>query len=104
MLDRNLCEDPYLAHAAEVRENIIPRTLFLELIQCNTDVHKVRSDIHNAMDTMPALYTLFLHEDLIARTLAYERGLKAYRLNEIEAGRGDSGRPTYNEVLGVSGL
>jgi len=108
MLDRNLREDPYPAHAPEVRENIIPRsTLFLELFQptsSETDVLEVRSDIHDAMDATPAVYTLFLHEDLIARTFAYERDLKAYRLNEIEAGRGDPGRPAYDEVFGVSGL
>jgi hypothetical protein len=108
MLDRNLREDPYPAHAAaKVRENMVPCMLFLELFQptsCETDVLKVRSDIHDSMDATPTLYTLFLHEDFIARTLSYERDLKAYRLNEIEAGRGDPGRPAYSKVYGVSGL
>jgi hypothetical protein len=107
MLDRNLRDDPYPAHAAEVRENMIPRMVFLELFQLTsneTDVFKMRFDIHGGMDATPALYTLFLHGDLIARTLAYEQDLKAYRLNEIEAGRGDPGRPAYDEVFGVSGL
>ena len=97
MLDRNLREDPYFAHAAEVRENIIPRTLFPERhfqpTPCETDVLKVRSDIHDGMDATPALYTFFLHEDLISGTLPHERDLKAYRLNEIKAGRGNPGRP-----------
>ena len=104
MLDRNLREDPCPAQAAEVRENVIPRTLFLELFQptsCETDALKVKSDILEGMDATP---TLFLHEDLIARILPYERDLKVYRLNEIEPGRGDPGRPAYNEVFGVSGL
>ena len=56
------------------------------------------------MDAKPALYTLFLREDLIARILVYERDLKAYRLNDIEAGQGDPGEPAYNEVFEVSGL
>lgn len=86
----------------EVRENMIPRTLLRELFQptsCETDFHKVRSDMHDGMDATPALYTLSLHEDLIARTLAYERDLKVYRLNEIEAGRGDPGRPAACNFL-----
>ena len=90
-----------------MRENVIPRTLFVELFQptpCETDVLKVRSDIHDGMDAKPTLYTLFLHEDLIAQSLMYERDLKAYRLNDIEAGQGDPGRPAYDEVFGVSGL
>jgi hypothetical protein len=45
-----------------------------------------------------------LHEDIIAKTLAYERHLKMYRLNEIEAGRVDPGRPTHDEVFGVSDI
>ena len=79
MLDRNLREDPCLAQAAEVRENVIPRTLFLELFQstsCETDVLKVRSDIHDCIDATPAPYMPFLHESLIDRTLGYERDLK----------------------------
>ena len=96
MLDRSLREDPCLAHAAEVRENVIPRTLSPELFQltppCETDVLKVRFDIHDGMEPTSALYALFLHEDLISRT-PYELDLKAYRLNKIKAGRGNSGRP-----------
>ena len=56
------------------------------------------------MESPRTFQTLFLHEDIIAKTLAYERDLKRYRLNEIEAGRGDPGRPTYVEVFGVSDI
>ena len=71
MQDRNRREDPCLAQTAEVRKNVIARTLFFKLFQptpCETDVLKVRSDIHDGMDATPALYA-FLHEDLISRTL-----------------------------------
>jgi len=40
-----------------------------------------------------------LHEDLVAKTLQFERELKAWRLAEIQAGRGDPGRPGYNYVF-----
>ena len=56
------------------------------------------------MESPRTFRTLFLHEDIIAKTLAYERDLKTYRLNEIQAGRGDPGRPTYDEVFGVSDI
>ena len=75
MLHRNLREDPCPAQAAEVRENIIPRTLFPELFQptpCETDVLKLRSDIHHGMELTSALYA-FLYEDLISRTPPYEQ-------------------------------
>ena len=52
------------------------------------------------MDEHPPLSTLFLHEDILARTLAYEQDLQAWRIAELEAGRADPGRPTYNEVSG----
>lgn len=44
--------------------------------------------------------TLFLHEDILARTLAYEQDLKQWRIAELEAGRGDPGRPAYQEAIG----
>ncbi|KIJ99675.1 hypothetical protein K443DRAFT_162441 [Laccaria amethystina LaAM-08-1] len=84
MLDRHLREDRHPAHAAEVRENIVP----------------LRVDLYIGMDSPRTFRTLFLHEDIIAKTLAYERHLKMYRLNEIEAGRVDPGRPTHDEVFG----
>jgi hypothetical protein len=52
------------------------------------------------MDERPTGLTLFLHEDTLARTLAYEQDLQRWRIAELEAGRGDPGRPSYNEVSG----
>ena len=48
--------------------------------------------------------TLFLHEDLLARTLAFELDLKQWRLTEIEASRGDPGRPNYLDAFSVSDI
>jgi hypothetical protein len=56
------------------------------------------------MDSSPPDATLFLHEDLLARTLAFERDLQHWRLAEIEAGRGDPGRPPYGDVFLVSDI
>jgi hypothetical protein len=50
------------------------------------------------MDVRLPKSTLFLHEDILARTLSYERDLKQWRMAELKAGRGDPGRPTYEEV------
>jgi hypothetical protein len=50
------------------------------------------------MDQRQALSTLFLHEDIVARTLAYEVDLQKWRIAELEAGRCDPGRPTYHEA------
>jgi len=85
MLDRHLREDKYSCHAAEIRENIIPLSF----------TH------HGQMDSSPPFATLFLHEDLVARTLAFEIDLRQWRLAEIEAGRGDPGRPSYLEVFSM---
>jgi hypothetical protein len=52
------------------------------------------------MDQVPTKATLFLYEDIIARTLAYERDLQKWRIGELEAGRPDPGRPEYVEVSG----
>jgi len=49
------------------------------------------------MDGLPHM-TLFLHEDIMARTLAYEQDLRQWRISELEAGRSDPGRPKYEEV------
>jgi hypothetical protein len=54
------------------------------------------------MDCSLPFATLFLHEDLVARTLAFELDLKQWRLEEIAAGRGDPGRPNYLDVFSVS--
>jgi hypothetical protein len=56
------------------------------------------------MDSSPPIATLFLHEDLVARTLAFELDLRQWRLAEIEAGRGDPGRPNYLDAFSVSDI
>ncbi|KAM6492020.1 hypothetical protein JOM56_011744, partial [Amanita muscaria] len=84
MLTRKLRQDRHPRHAAEVQENIVP----------------LRSDHHNAVDEQPPRAALFLHEDILARTLAYEQDLHQWRIAELEAGRGDPGRPTYEEAFG----
>ncbi|KIL64794.1 hypothetical protein M378DRAFT_162958, partial [Amanita muscaria Koide BX008] len=86
MLTRKLRQDrhPSPRHAAEVQENIVP----------------LRSDHRNAVNEQPPRATLFLHEDILARTLAYEQDLHQWRIAELEAGRGDPGRPTYEEAFG----
>jgi hypothetical protein len=50
------------------------------------------------MDECPPYSTLFLHEDILACTLAYERDLQQWRTAELEAGQVDPGRPTYDEA------
>lgn len=84
MLQRQLRTNRYPAHAAEVRENIVPLLV----------------NYHRDMDARPPRGTLFLHEDLVARTLAYERDLHDWRVAELDAGRGDPGRPQYEHVFG----
>jgi len=55
----------------------------------------VDSSEHRLFDMRPPHATLFLHEDLLAKTLQFERELKEWRLAELRAGRGDPGRPRY---------
>lgn len=50
------------------------------------------------MDEHPPRVTLFLHEDTLARTLAYEQDLRQWREVELAAGRSDPGRPEYEEA------
>ena len=57
---------------------------------------------HTEMDSSPLIATLFLHEDLVARMLAFKLDLKQWRLAEIEAGQGDLGRPNYLDTFSVS--
>lgn len=52
------------------------------------------------MDKKTPLSTLFLHEDILARTFSCERDLQDWRLAQIDAGRPDPGRPSYIEVSG----
>lgn len=54
------------------------------------------------MDLHPARATLFLHEDVVAKTLQFERELMEWRSSEVQAGRGDPGRPSYEYVFLVS--
>lgn len=53
---------------------------------------------HRHMDACPPQVTLFLHEDILVHTLAYEQDLHQWRVAELQAGRGDPGRPPYKEV------
>jgi hypothetical protein len=57
---------------------------------------------HTDIDCYPPYATLFLHEDILARTLAFEVELQKWRCAEMEAGRGDLGRPLYEDVFEVS--
>ena len=59
---------------------------------------------HKEIDGRPPIATVFLHEDLVARTLAFELDLKGWRLAEIEAGRGNPGRPDYLDAFSVSDI
>jgi len=88
MLDRHLRQDKHPSHAAEIRENVIP----------------LRPTHHSEVDSDPPIATLSLHEDFVARTLAFELDLKQWRLAEIEAGRGDPGRPNYLDAFSVGGF
>jgi hypothetical protein len=103
MQQRNLRQDRHPAHATEVRENIVP--CMLHLIHC---CNLMLSDMivapteHSSVDLHPARACLFLHEDVVAKTLQFERELKQWRLSEIQAGRGDPGRPPYEYVFLVS--
>ena len=105
MLDRKLRQDRHPAHAAEVRENLVPCKLF-HLSPCaliNFIINlPVNVDIHSYMDCGIAGATIFLHEDLLVRTLVFELELQQWRRSELEAGREDPGRPEYIQVFGVS--
>jgi hypothetical protein len=56
------------------------------------------------MDSSPPSATLFLHEDLVARTLAFELDVQQWRQEEIQVGRGDPGRPNYLDAFSVSDI
>lgn len=59
------------------------------------------ASIHLDMDSTPASKTVFLHEDVIAHTLMFEQELKAWRLKEMQEGRCDPGRPSYEDIFAV---
>jgi len=91
MLDHKLRQDRHPKHASEVRESILPRTLFL--------LGQVESNHHKAMDGHLPSMMLFPHEDILACTLAYIRaGPTSMRIAELKAGQGDPGRPSYEEA------
>ena len=54
---------------------------------------------YSCIDLRRPRATLFLHEDLVARTLHFERDLKEWRLAEIQVGRGDPGRQIRKCIL-----
>ena len=59
---------------------------------------------HSLLDATPPGATIFLHEDILARTLAYEQELQEWRRSELRAGRTDPGRPAYEDVFSVGNL
>jgi len=98
MLDRNLRKDRHPAHVAEVRENILPGTsLFLYLL-ISDYLNQVNANHHASMDQHPAQSTVFLHEDILARTLSYEKQLQKWRISRMMATGVDPGRPSYEAV------
>ena len=103
MLDRRLRQDKHPSHAAEIRENVIPCMSFWFARVTKKTVISVIVNLnhHSEMDRSPPIATLFLHEDLVARTLSFELNVKQWRLAEIEAGRGDPGRPNYLDAFSV---
>lgn len=104
MLCCNLREDRYPSHAAEVRENLVPGTIPFFPRGLISNVDAVDLHHHDLMDPRFPMSTLFFHEDIVARTLSYELDLQAWRIAELDAGRPDPGRPTYNEVSGCLDL
>ncbi|KAJ7982874.1 hypothetical protein DFH06DRAFT_712207 [Mycena polygramma] len=88
MLKRGLRENRHPRYAAEVRENLVP----------------VRRDLHMRSNEGTPSLTLFPHEDVLAKALEYELALAALRQAEVDAGRADPGRPSYEAAYGVSGI
>ncbi|KAJ7902365.1 hypothetical protein B0H13DRAFT_2026560 [Mycena leptocephala] len=81
MLSRKLREDRYTdpEHACAIRENVIPLAV----------------ELHNAMKNRLPSAILIVHEDILARTYAYELEVKVLRKQWIKDGKGDPGRPPY---------
>lgn len=59
---------------------------------------------HAWFDAAIPTLTVFLHEDTLARMLAFELDLAKLRLDSMAAGFGDPGRPSYERVFEVSCL
>lgn len=53
------------------------------------------------MDSSQPTFILFPHEDVLARTLSYELDLARVRLEAIQNGFQDPGRPPYERVFEV---
>jgi hypothetical protein len=62
----------------------------------------VDATTHCRIDSPQAVAALFVHEDLLVHTLAFELELQQWRRTELLAGREDPGRPRYEDVFGVS--
>ena len=65
-----------------------------------SDLALVQIFHHQAIDH--GYSTVFLHEDILARTLFYELDLQQWRQAEVAAGRTDPGRPSYADVSSES--
>lgn len=78
-------------------ERILCHVLLSFFLSTNFWLNQVNTDHHRPMDLRLAETTLYL-EDIIVRTLLYERSLKKWRIEELEAGRPDPGRSSYNTV------
>ncbi|KAJ6627407.1 hypothetical protein B0H10DRAFT_1994358 [Mycena sp. CBHHK59/15] len=79
MLHRKLRQVRNEPHAAELRENLLP----------------LNASLHCMVDAPIPDATLFPREDVLIRTLAYERDVQAYRLERLRSFCGDPGRPEY---------
>jgi hypothetical protein len=64
---------------------------------CNFLIVIVDPTLNKQMDTALPRVALVPHEDVLTRTLAYERDVQAWRRKEVFEGRGDPGRPEYFE-------
>jgi len=67
---------------------VIPaRLLKLRKISYHVDHPSFCTSYHHlALDGHLPRSTLFLHEDILARTLSYERQFQTWRINELESG------------------
>jgi len=59
----------------------------------------VDASTHILIDLCLSCATLFLHEDIVAKTLQFEHELMAWQIAEIQAGWGDPGRPGYGYIF-----
>ena len=59
----------------------------------------VASDYNGHMEH--GVFSLFLHEDILARVYQYEMDVMIYRQARLKLGLGDPGRPPYEEAYPV---